>query len=139
MKYTPFYECFKFFWNTFESCIYKGRGQTSHILKAFNTVSDSKELLWASKWNIFISSIFTSDCWHTMIKGITEAVFVIFLFSISSMANIKQESFSKDQWNQFIKNFKNQSDTYFPDYQNITINEPLVTDTINLNVDSVNH
>ena len=55
------------------------------------------------------------------------------------MINIKQESFSENQWNQFIKNFENQFDTYFSGYQDIIINESLVTDTINLSVDLASH
>ena len=36
------------------------------------------------------------------------------------MASIKQEPFSEEQWDQFIKNFENQPDAYFPGSQNTT-------------------
>lgn len=54
------------------------------------------------------------------------------------MATIKQEPFSEEQWDQFIKNFENQPDAYFPGYQNTTFNqdESSVNDTTNLNLGS---
>ncbi len=36
------------------------------------------------------------------------------------MAFIKQEPLSDEQWDQLFKNFENQPDAYFPDYQNTT-------------------
>jgi len=39
------------------------------------------------------------------------------------MAFIKQEPLSDEQWDQFIKNFENQADAYFPDYQNATFDQ----------------
>ena len=39
------------------------------------------------------------------------------------MTFIKQERFSDEQWDQFIKNFENEPDAYFPSYENITLNQ----------------
>lgn len=36
---------------------------------------------------------------------------------------IKQEPLSDEQWDHFIKNFENQPDAYFPDYQNTTFDQ----------------
>ena len=49
------------------------------------------------------------------------------------MIFIKQESLSKEQWNQFIKNFENQFDAYFFDDENITFNqdESFANNTVN--------
>ena len=69
--------------------ILKNENQISHILRAFNTVLGLKGFLWTSEWNMFIPSTFASDCWYTMIKKTTAAVFIIFLFFIFSMINIK--------------------------------------------------
>ena len=53
------------------------------------------------------------------------------------MATIKQEPFSDEQWDQYIKNFETQPDLYFPGYQNTTFDqdESSVNDTTNQNPD----
>lgn len=53
------------------------------------------------------------------------------------MATIKQEPFSDEQWDQYIKNFENQPDMYFPGYQNTTFDqdESSVDDRTNPNLD----
>ena len=43
---------------------------------------------------------------------------MIIALSILGMAFIKQEPFSEEQWDQLIKEFENQPDAFFPDYQN---------------------
>jgi hypothetical protein len=39
------------------------------------------------------------------------------------MAFIKQEPLSEEQWDQFIKNFENEPDAYFPSYENTTLDQ----------------
>ena len=52
------------------------------------------------------------------------------------MADIKQEPFSEDEWDQLIKNFENQPDAYFPEYQNASLHhEKLCAKDVNSNLD----
>lgn len=39
------------------------------------------------------------------------------------MAFIKQEPLSDEQWDQFIKNFENEPDAYFPSYENTSYDQ----------------
>ena len=39
------------------------------------------------------------------------------------MNSIKEEPFSENQWNQFVKNFENQPEAYFPTYEASTFDQ----------------
>lgn len=39
------------------------------------------------------------------------------------MAFVKQEPFCEEQWDQFIKNFENEPDAYFPSYENTALDQ----------------
>lgn len=51
------------------------------------------------------------------------------------MNSIKKESFSENQWNQFVKNFENQSKAYFSIYEASTFNQTDVS--LNFTIDKI--
>jgi len=51
------------------------------------------------------------------------------------MNSIKEEPFSENQWNQFVKNFENQPEAYFPTYEASTFDQTDVS--LNFTIDKI--